>query len=255
MHDKKIHLPRQDFSDLFRLFGPSLGLWRGAEIAVLRQQMFPPPVLDLGCGDGLVTSFILPNVEIGLDPDQSALNQAKKLGIYRQVIAAGMENCGLEEGSAGTIVSNSVLEHIPAIDAVLDSVARVLCPGGKLVFTVPTEAFSNSLLFRVPRYAARRNQRLQHLNLWPVAEWQRRLARAGLHIQQVRPYLLSGWVRTWDALELLQLIALGNIRLFGRLWRRLPSAMIDRLAQRAEKIDLSALPPGGGRLVVAEKTA
>lgn len=172
-------------------------------------------MLDLGCGDGLVSSFILPKIEIGLDPDQTALDCARRLGIYQEVIAAGMENCQLADHSVGTMLSNSVQEHIPAIDAVLKAAARVLIPRGKLVFTVPTEAFSHNLFIRGQGYAARRNRQLQDLNLWPTLEWQRRLARAGLQIKKVRSYLRPGWVRAWDALELLQMVFLGNIRLFG----------------------------------------
>jgi SAM-dependent methyltransferase len=253
MPAEKVSLPREDFTRLFHLFGPSLGLWRGAEIAVLRQEKFPTPVLDLGCGNGLVTSFILPRVDIGLDPDRTALSHAQSLGIYRQVIPSGMEDSQLAPDSLGSIVSNSVLEHIPGIDAVLIAAAQALRPGGKLIFTVPTEDFSCSLLLRGHGYAAQRNRQLQHRNLWPADEWQQRLARAGLKVIKVRPYLRSGWVRTWDALELLQMVSLGKIRLLGRAWRRMPPTLIARLAQRAALIDLSALPPGGGRLVVAEK--
>ena len=62
--------------------GPSLGLWRAAEIAALREQTYEPPVLDLGCGD----------------------------------------RAGPEPGGA-----------------------RALRPGGRLILTAPTEAFSRQL--------------------------------------------------------------------------------------------------------------
>jgi hypothetical protein len=71
----------------------------------------------------------------------------------------------------------------------------------------------------------------------------------------VRPYLHPGWVSTWDALELLQMITLSRQRLFGCIWRGLPPAVIDCMARRAQSIDLSAAAPGGGQLIVAEKPA
>ncbi len=252
-----LFLPERDFRFLFDVFGPSLGLWRAAEIAALREARQDPdfdlPVLDLGCGDGLVTSLVLRQVAIGLDPDRVALEKAAGLGIYQQFVPMPMESASLPENSLGTVVSNSVLEHIPSIDAVLMSAARALKPGGRLVFTCPTEAFSKWLTLPGAGYAARRNRHFQHLNLWGVEEWERRLARAGLRIDCMRPYLRHGWVRGWDAVELLQIISIHRKRVFGRVWRRLPSPWLDALARRASRVDLASPEPGGGRLIVARK--
>src|SRR5437763_16243007 len=82
---RPLHLDAATFRVLLELQGPSLGLWRAAEIAALREQAYEPPVLDLGCGDGLVTSMVLPRVEVGLDPDEKALEQAARRGIYARV--------------------------------------------------------------------------------------------------------------------------------------------------------------------------
>jgi SAM-dependent methyltransferase len=248
-----LRLPSRDFRILFQQLGPSLGLWRAAEIAAFREQSFEPPVLDLGCGDGLVTYFFLPHVEIGLDPDAAALEKAEALCLYDHLEPAAMENASLEPGSVGTVISNSVLEHITEIDSALAAAARALRPGGRLIFTAPTEHFSRTLALPGSRYAARRNRHFQHLNLWPLEEWARRLERAGLHLECARPYLRPGWVRAWDWLELMQMVRMGRVRLFGRTWRRLPAGAIRRLAFAASRIDLSSQPPGGGRLIAARK--
>ncbi len=252
-----LYVPERDFRFLFDVFGPSLGLWRAAEVAALREAGQGPdvglPILDLGCGDGLVTSLVLRQVAIGLDPDRTALDKAAGLGIYQQVVPLAMEMANLPENSLGTVVSNSVLEHIPDIDTVLACAARALKPGGRLIFTCPTEAFSKWLALPGDKYAARRNRHFQHLNLWSVGEWDRRLMQVGLRIDCVRPYLRRGWVRGWDAVELLQMIYIGRMRVFGQIWRRLPDRWLDALARRAARVDLSAPEPGGGRLIVARK--
>jgi SAM-dependent methyltransferase len=248
-----LHLPSREFNILFKRLGPSLGLWRAAEIAALREQVYEPPILDLGCGDGLVTYFVIAHVDIGLDPDRDALEKSMPLCLYERVVPAAVENADLPPDSLGTVISNSVLEHIPQIDAALAAAARALRPGGKLIFTAPTEHFSQTLALPGSGYADRRNRHFQHLNLWPIEEWQRRLARAGLQIVQVRPYLRPGWVRAWDALELAQMVRIGSIRLFGRMWRSLPASFLKRSARMASRLDLSSPPPGGGRLIVAQK--
>lgn len=235
------------------MMGPSLGLWRAAEIAALREQTYDPPVLDLGCGDGLVTSQVLPRVAIGLDPDTGALARAARLGIYERFVAAPMETAAVPDASIGTVVSNSVLEHVPRIDDALAAVARVLHPGGRLILTAPTEAFSRQLTLPLPRYASWRNRQLAHLNLWPIQEWTRRLAQAGLEVVTVRPYLRPHLVWSWDALELLQQPHSPQRHVFSLAWRHLSPAMLDRMASRAARLDLSSPLPGGGRLIVARK--
>ena len=251
------HKPLYLESPVFRLLlekqGPSLGLWRAAEVAALKEQSFPKPVLDLGCGDGLVTSLVLPEVEFGIDPDETALERAGQLGIYQKVFAIPVERAPLAAGSIATILSNSVLEHIPNLDEVLSVAAQILRPGGRLIFTVPTESFSDWLALPLSAYAAWRNRSYAHRNLWSVTAWNDHLMRAGLGLRTVRPYLRRQLVTSWDFLELLQMIWIARRRLVGILWKRLPSWLMKNLAQRASGIDLSAPAPGGGRLIVARK--
>jgi len=150
-------------------------------------------------------------------------------------------------------MSNSVLEHLPRIDAVLETLARVLRPGGRLIFTAPTEAFSDLLALPLHRYSAWRNRQLCHLNLWSRECWAHHLHRVGLEVEAVRPYLRHDLVYTWDILELLQQLWLFRRRLVGVIWRRVPPWLLDRIALRASQIDLSASTPCGGRLIVARK--
>lgn len=141
---RPLHLDEAAFSALFHGLGPSLGLWRAAEVAALREQAarLAPPVLDLGCGDGFLTALVLPQVALGLDPDPAVLEPAARRGLYARTLAAPIETAGLPPGELGAVLSNSVLEHIPRIRAALGAAAQALRPGGRLVFTAPTEAFS-----------------------------------------------------------------------------------------------------------------
>lgn len=246
----RLHLPAGEFRVLLDKLGPSLGFWRAAEIAALRAETYAPPVLDLGCGDGLVTSFVLPQVDIGVDPS-TAIQRAVATQLYRRLEAAPIETVHLEPGSVGTVISNSVLEHVADVPAALQATARLLRPGGQLIFTAPTEAFSEWLALPMKRYSTWRNGHYEHRNLWPVERWQEELSRSGLQIVKVRPYLRREMVRYWDALELLQRVWIGRRRLFGMCWQRLPRTALTRLAQRLSRIDLSAPAPGAGRLIVA----
>ncbi|TMD60203.1 MAG: class I SAM-dependent methyltransferase [Chloroflexi bacterium] len=250
---RSLHLDAATFRVLLELQGPSLGLWRAAEIAALREQVYERPVLDLGCGDGLVTSFVLSKVEVGLDPDEKVLAQAAERGIYERFEAVPAEELALPDESIGTVMSNSVLEHLLQIDVVLEQVARVLRPGGRLLFTVPTDAFNAWLFLPSRRYAAWRNRQLAHCNLWPVGRWVYHLRRLGLEVEMVRPYLRRELVYAWDGLELLQHVWILRRRVLGIIWRHLPRSALDWLALQASRLDLSSSTISGGRLIVARK--
>lgn len=246
-----LHLDARDFRALFHQLGPSLGFWRAAEIAALRTQTYAPPVLDLGCGDGLVMSFVLPRVDIGVDPSADAVARAAPRALYGQLEAKPVEALALPPGSVGTIVSNSVLEHVVDLRGVLATCARLLRPGGALIFTTPTDAFSCWLAVPSQRYRDWRNRHYDHRNLWGPDRWRSELERAGFVLDAVRPYLRREFVVAWDALELAQRVWIGRRRLFSLCWRRVPPRWLDRLAQRAARVDLAAPAPGGGQMIVA----
>ncbi len=248
-----LHLDASTFRILLELQGPSLGLWRAAEIAALREQTYEHPLLDLGCGDGLVTSLVQPHVEIGVDPNENALVQARRRGIFEHFEVKPVEEAQLADNSISTVLSNSALEHIADIDTVLATIARILRPGGQLIFTTPTPAFSRWLAFPWHGYVQRRNRQLCHLNLWSAECWAMHLEKMGLEIEFVRPYLDRHLVKIWDILELLQHIWIGQYRLWSIFWRRIPPNVLTYLAMRASQIDLAASAMSGGQLIVAHK--
>ncbi|HZS94809.1 MAG TPA: class I SAM-dependent methyltransferase [Chloroflexota bacterium] len=249
-----LHLDAPTWRLLLARLGPSLALWRAAEIAILRQQTFEPPVLDLGCGDGIVTAAVLDRVALGADPDRRQLQLAGSQGIYDRLEPSLIQELELEPGQFGTIVSNSVLEHVPDLDSVLAAASRLLRPGGRLVFTVPSERFTCSLALHFRRYGTWRNLALQHRNLWPIGTWAHVLKCAGLEIETACSYLRPELVALWDAFDLSQQIWIGRTRLVSLLWRRLSPGAFDRLAAVLASLDLSATS-GGGTLIVARKPA
>lgn len=178
-------------------------LLRSIEARLYGNLPFPEPVLDLGCGDGHFGAVALPRVpDVGLDPDRRALREAFRRRAYRLLLRADGCRLPFPNEAFGTVVSNCVLEHIPDVEGVLAEVARVLRPGGRFYFSVPSPAFLSLLsigraLDRMglrPLGAAYRaffNRISRHYHYDSPEGWKARLAAVGLDLLEVRPYLSS----------------------------------------------------------------
>lgn len=258
-------------------FQPATNFWRSIEIAAIRPSDLPTGRgLDLGCGDGRLARLVFDNLEartlIGLDPDPLETRLAIAEGLYEKVHTALGNAIPEAHGSFDFVFSNSVLEHIPEITPVLAEVGRVLRPGGRFLFTVPSDRFhgclSGSWLPWVSRlkYLSMIDSRCAHIRYWSPDEWQNALAPAGLQIIDARRYLSPRATRRWEDLSrvtagLLYALTAGRRRpidmqrKLGLRGRRLPlnfAAMLARLLSlRPSSVDQQA---GSCLLIIAERS-
>lgn len=95
-------------------------------------------VLDLGCRDGMLTSFFAPHNEvIGIDIDQKALQLAReRLGIETKWLDLNTE-WPFSPHSFDAIVACEILEHLFFLDPFLERVALSLKKGGLFIGSVP----------------------------------------------------------------------------------------------------------------------
>jgi len=109
-------------------------------------------VLDLGCGAGRHAFEALRRGArvAALDTDEGELRQVS--GMFEAMRAAGQVPGGgsacavagdatampFPDGSFDQVIAAEVLEHIPADQAAMDEIARVLRPGGLAAVTVPS---------------------------------------------------------------------------------------------------------------------
>jgi SAM-dependent methyltransferase len=111
-------------------------------------------VLDLGCGSGYGTAELadsLPRI-VGLDripPDE--MNQRENIDWVR----ADLRGNPLAPASFGLIVSFQVIEHLEDPHLYLDSISRLLAPGGTAMLTTPNILTSDGINpFHVHEYTA-----------------------------------------------------------------------------------------------------
>ncbi len=122
------------------------GFLRAIEGKYFQDLQIEGEILDLGCGDGHFSATTFPNSVIkGIDPSFYSLGLAKHTNYYSGLICSSGDHLPFANASFKTIISNSVLEHIPDVDSVVEEVMRVLKPSGKLFITVPNSNFTQNL--------------------------------------------------------------------------------------------------------------
>lgn len=186
-------------------------LLRAVEARFYRDIDLPEPVLDLGCGDGhfAAMAFAGRSPMIGVDPWWPPLRESARCQVYRAAIQSAGAALPFPDTCFASAVSNSVLEHIPDLDPVLAEVARVLKPGGRFVFSVPSDNFVaflsvSSGLRRAglrPLGAAYErffNRISRHYHCDDAAQWAERLGRAGLSIELHWTYFSRGALATLE---------------------------------------------------------
>lgn len=114
--------------------------WNPRNLALVNDWVTPQPgdkVLDVGCGRGhLVKALTAGGVDawgIDLNPQASELAGEDRV---RTMSATALD---FEGASFDAVVSFHALEHIPDAEGAVREVARVVKPGGKVLFVYPAE--------------------------------------------------------------------------------------------------------------------
>ena len=173
-----------------------LALERLTECQIYRRKTFSRPILDLGCGDGiLVKNLFAEKIDAGLDPDPGELEHARSFDIYTELLQCRADSIPKPDASYNTVISNSVLEHIPDLEPVFREVYRVLAPGGRFYCTVPSNYFFdytivNQLLkaFRLRgpavRYQKFFNSFWKLYHCYPLEQWTALACRCGFELSE-----------------------------------------------------------------------
>ncbi len=180
-------------------------LWRTIEWRLVKPMVpgMARPLADLGCGDGEFGKALFDVVDLGIDGEEHTIGHCDPR-VYRKTALADVRaQIPAEPGTLGTIFSNSTLEHIEGVEAVLRNAATALRPGGRLVFTVPSSGLVRAFSHRFGReYSDRLNGVLGHHNLWSAAEWTKKMQAAGFGSVKTRGYMTDESARWFASLHL-----------------------------------------------------
>ena len=207
---------------------------RAVEDSFYQDLDLPSPVLDLGCGDGHFTSVAFDHpLDVGLDPWWGPLLEARTRNAYRMLLRSDGAKIPFPDNYFASVVSNSVLEHIPHLDLVLEEVARVIRPGGWFVFCVPNHRFPKLLLGTqtfnrlgwrkaADWYSRFFNRISRHQHTDSLTVWKKRMDQTGFTIEKHWDYFPADALHRMEVGHAFGLPALVSKKLTGR-WILSPS--------------------------------
>jgi trans-aconitate methyltransferase len=160
-------------------------------------------VLDLGCGDGVLTEKILAAgasvVAVDAAPDMVAA--AKARGLDARVVP-GQSLAFDREFDA--VFSNAALHWMRPQEAVLEGVRRALKPGGRFVAEMGGHNNTAAILTAMRAVLARRGIEAVSLSPWyfpSAAAYQKKLETAGFAVEEIavipRPTPLEAGLDAW----------------------------------------------------------
>jgi SAM-dependent methyltransferase len=204
-------------------YAPPLALWRAIEARALGDGPLPGPSLDIGGHDGAFAATWLgdrPAIDVGVDLEPVPTPDTQRA--YRTLMAGDAQALPFESRSFQTIVCNSVIEHVDDDTRVVAEFARVLKPGGVLLFTTPS-IFFHDLLDGVIRarhrgdeagaqaYMRATDQRIIHKHYRPAEDWMARFEAVGLRTVARSYYLPAAAAAFWDRWD-----TRWSVRIFNR---------------------------------------
>jgi len=170
------------------------------------QLLAPRPgerVLDLGCGDGVLTADLarLGCHVLGVDGSGEQVAAARRRGVPAEV----MDGEGLTFDAAfDAVFSNAALHWMKRADAVLAGVWRALVPGGRFVGEFGGAGGLTSVRAALAEALSRRGIDAAPLSPWYFpddTEYRARLAAAGFEVLSIalfpRPTPLPGDLADW----------------------------------------------------------
>jgi trans-aconitate methyltransferase len=160
-------------------------------------------ILDLGCGDGVLTQKIasMGCRVIGVDSSAAQVEAVRQTGLEAFVMDA--EDLPFDQ-EFDAVFSNAVLHWIKKTDQMIAGIRRALKPGGRFVAEMGGHGGVAKIVAALDTALSRRGIRADELNPWyfpTVVEYQELLERGGFEVMSIalfpRPTLLPGNITGW----------------------------------------------------------
>jgi len=175
----------------------------GAPVVELLDPQPGERILDLGCGDGVLTEKIaaIGATVVAVDAAPDMVAAAKARGLDARVVPG--QSLAFER-EFDAVFSNAALHWMRPQEAVLDGVRRALKPGGRFVVEMGGHNNTAAVLTAVRAVLARRGIEALSLSPWyfpSAAAYQKKLEAAGFAVEEIaiipRPTPIEAGLAPW----------------------------------------------------------
>jgi SAM-dependent methyltransferase len=267
-HRTEWPLDPDDFAAYYRYCPAALAVRECLRLRAVRKYELAPPILDIGCGDGLFATLAYPGKQVwGIDVNLTEIRRAQSTAAYDALVCGSITDVALPKGFFHGAIANCSLEHVPDLDQALLNIRSALAPGAEFINIVPTPRWTrllaipellrtHGLIGLADAYGRGLDTLFHHIHLYDAAEWTRRLVQAGFAVRSIETLTSrrSSWV--FDALMYPSGLAWVTKKLTGR-WVLAPAfrnlsvdvarGLVNRLAASIDDGD-----DGSEYLIVAE---
>ncbi len=142
-------------------------------------------VLDFGCGNGGMLSYIAGHVERaeGVEVNPHALEIARSLGLTVHAKTEDLPSTPTYD----VVVSNHVFEHIRDVPSTLERIRMSMKPGGKLLLKLPIDDWRAK-----DQQQWSKDEINHHLQTWSVKLMGNVLYESGFEVEDIR-VITSAW--------------------------------------------------------------
>ncbi|MBI4362388.1 MAG: methyltransferase domain-containing protein [Euryarchaeota archaeon] len=170
-------------------------------------------ILDIGCGEGVITRRLPGERVVGADFSTAALRRARAADGHGAYVAASADHLPFRAASFDCVCAFEVIEHLPEpiINPCLAEMARVCIPGGWIALSTPN---LSSLWLALFRSLGFRNP--EHLHEMDFVEVLNRLAPR-FSVAEVHTNTEVPWLKTQVATEAASRIQARLTRIFPPL--------------------------------------
>jgi SAM-dependent methyltransferase len=185
-------------------------------------------------------------------------------GMYKALTRADARRMPFADGSLASVMSLSVLEHIPRTEEAVAETFRILAKDGTFAFTAPTDKLSKMLFFTrafnriglAPlgrAYATLYNKTVSHQSLLSEDEWLRLLERLGFEIERREMIIGRRALKAFDLTLPLAVPAQASRLLFGVRGIKRPDFIVNFWEKRLASFVDEDTDEGSNVFIVARK--
>ncbi|MDF1565388.1 MAG: class I SAM-dependent methyltransferase [Deltaproteobacteria bacterium] len=260
-----------DFLSYFPYAPTALVIKECVRLGAMKEHGCPPPILDVGCGDGLFARLAFEDAEVwGIDIDGNEARRAQASRSYSQVVLADVTTAHLPKGFFGACVANCSLEHVPDLPAAARNILAALRPGGVFYAFVPDRAWAGQMLssrllrgLKLGPLAGILDEAVntvfKHHHLEDAEGWRAIFEDVGFVVDRVEPVGSTASTMAFEAFLLPSLLGWVNKKVTGR-WTLTPglrkAASLPVYAMVKSVLELNPLQaPTAEYLLIAHRPA